>query len=187
VQDSSQLVTRNLRRAAELITSFKHVAVDQTSSQRREFDLGEVLREVVGTLHHTFRKTPYTLDIDVPEGILMDSYPGPLGQVATNLINNALTHGFEGRDHGRMLFRVRPVGTDRVDIEFSDDGKGIPADNLKHVFDPFFTTRLGQGGSGLGLNITYNIIEGLLGGSIRVTSEPGQGTHFVIEIPLKAP
>ncbi len=187
LQASSPLMIRSLTRAAELITSFKHVAVDQTSSQRRKFNLAQVIKELADTVHHTFKRTPHTLVIDVPEDMVLDGYPGPLGQVVTNLINNALVHAFAGRDHGQMKFHAHYAGPERVVLEFSDDGQGIPTANLKHIFDPFFTTRLGKGGSGLGLNIVHNIVEGLLGGSIRVESELGKGTSFIIELPVNAP
>ena len=187
LQTSTPLLTRNLTRAAELITSFKHVAVDQTSSQQREFNLSQVIHEVADTLQHTYKKTPYTLVIDIPENMLMDSYPGPLGQIVTNLINNALVHAFAGRDHGQMKFHARYAGADKIALEFSDDGQGITSENLKRIFDPFFTTRMGQGGSGLGLNIVHNIVEGLLGGNIRAESEPGKGTRFILELPINAP
>lgn len=187
VQISSPAITRNLLRASELINGFKHVAVDQTSSQRREFELGDLVREVVSTLQHTYKKTPYSLDTDIPEGISMNSYPGPLGQVITNLINNALLHAFEGRDSGSMLLVARKTTAEMVYIEFSDNGNGIPEQNLKRIFDPFFTTKLGRGGSGLGLHIVHSIIEGLLGGHIKLESKPREGTKFTIEIPLRAP
>lgn len=187
VASSCPLITRNLVRAADLITSFKHVAVDQTSSQRRQFDLYQVAKEIADTSVCTFKKTPYQLIIDIPQGLIMDSYPGPFGQVLTNLITNALTHAFEGREHGRMHLGAWQQESGHIVLEFSDNGKGIPPDNLKHIFDPFFTTRLGHGGSGLGLNIVHNIVEGLLGGLILVSSVPEQGTRFTITLPVQAP
>jgi signal transduction histidine kinase len=187
VRASSPLITRNLVRAADMITSFKHVAVDQTSSQRRRFDLALVIKEVTDTLSHTFRKTPFRLEIDIPEGIELDSYPGPLGQVITNLINNALVHAFEGRDQGLMRISAQRDRPDWVVLVFTDDGRGIPPENLKHIFDPFFTTRLGQGGSGLGLNIVHNIVEGLLGGNLQVESTLGVCTCFSMDLPRVAP
>ena len=187
VLESSPLLVRNLTRAADLITSFKHVAVDQSSSQRRIFNLHDIIQEVSDTLRHTFSKTPFLLVIDVPKDIVLDSYPGPLGQVLTNLINNALIHAFVDRQQGIMRIVARRDIPDWVVIEFSDDGVGVSAENLKHIFDPFFTTRLGQGGSGLGLNLVHNIIEGLLGGQLQVSSTLGIGTCFTFKIPCIAP
>ena len=187
VLESSPLLVRNLTRAADLITSFKHVAVDQSSSQRRIFNLHDIIQEVSDMLRHTFSKTPFLLAIDVPKDIVLDSYPGPLGQVLTNLINNALIHAFVDRQQGIMRIVARRDIPDWIVIEFSDDGVGISAENLKHIFDPFFTTRLGQGGSGLGLNLVHNIVEGLLGGQLQVRSTLGISTCFTFKIPCIAP
>lgn len=186
-QAGSDLIQRNLSRASELIAGFKQVAADQTSSQRREFELKSTLAEIVATLAPSFRKTAYRLELDVQEGLLMDSYPGPLGQVISNLVINALTHAFAGREQGLMRLSAHQDETPgRVLIVFSDDGIGIPQENLSRVFDPFFTTRRGQGGSGLGLHIVYNIISGVMGGEIRAEST-AMGTRFLISLPLVAP
>ena len=185
--DAADLVERNLRRAAELIVSFKHVAADQSSSQRRPFDLAQVLEEVVATVRPTFKHTGYLLEVELEEGIAMDSYPGPLGQVVNNLINNALLHGFDGTARGVMRLHGRSRADGRVSLLFSDDGKGIPEEQQVRIFDPFFTTRMGEGGSGLGLHIVHNIVVGLLGGRIEVESRPGQGTRFHLVLPRTAP
>lgn len=187
VQASGLLITRSIARAADLIASFKQVAIDQTSSQRRRFELQQVSKEVADTLAYRLKNTAYQLLIDIPDGIAMDSYPGPFGQVLSNLINNALIHGFGGRLQGTIRITAREHQNQRVLLEFSDDGTGISPENLKHIFDPFFTTRLGQGGSGLGLNIVHNIVEGLLGGHLQIESAVGKGTRFLIDLPLQAP
>ncbi|GAB4061700.1 sensor histidine kinase [Uliginosibacterium sediminicola] len=183
---AADLLTRNLIVAGELITSFKQVAVDQTSSQRRRFYLQEVVREIVRTVQPAFRKTPFQIEEDIPPDIELDSYPGPFGQVVTNLLNNTLLHAFDGRDHGKVvLSAVRTA--DSVRFYCTDDGVGIPLANLGKIFDPYFTTKLGQQGSGLGLNIVHNIVTGVLGGEISVDSEPETGTCFSLRLPLKAP
>ena len=187
LQSTTELLTRNLTRAADLITSFKHVAVDQTSSQRRQFELHQVINEVIDTLRYRFKKTPYELVLEIPEDIRMDSYPGPLGQVLTNLLDNALLHGLEGRERGSIRIRVTQIRSDWIRLEFCDDGAGIPPEHQKRLFDPFFTTRLGQGGSGLGLHIVHNIVDGVLGGTIQVKSTSGEGTCFLLELPQTAP
>ncbi len=187
LQSTTELLTRNLTRAADLITSFKHVAVDQTSSQRRKFELRQVIHEVIDTLRYRFKKTPYQLVLEIPENIRMDSYPGPLGQVLTNLLDNALIHGLDGCKQGKIRIQVSRMGSDWIRLKFCDDGVGIPAEHQGRLFDPFFTTRLGQGGSGLGLNIVHNIVEGVLGGTIQVKSAPGKGTCFILELPQTAP
>lgn len=185
---AGDVLVRNLHKAAELIASFKQVAVDQTSSQRRGFDLAETVAEVVATLAPVMRKTPYVVEQSVPEGIRLDSYPGPLGQVVTNLINNAIIHGFDGRNHGciRITAEMATEG-EHVVLKMIDDGKGIPPDVLPRIFDPFFTTKLGQGGSGLGLNIVHNMVFGILGGRISAESTPGKGSCFIMELALTAP
>jgi signal transduction histidine kinase len=118
---------------------------------------------------------------------MMESYPGPLGQILINLINNALLHAFDGRQNGKITIAAEALKDSTIRLTVTDDGIGIPTSNLNRVFDPFFTTKLGFGGSGLGLNITYNLIQELLGGDIHVTSTEGQGTCFTLTLPLRAP
>ncbi len=184
---AADMLLRNLQRAAELIRSFKGVAVDRTSSQRREFELAEVVQETLLTLAPTLKHQPYQINCQIPAGIRLDSYPGPLGQILSNLLNNAIVHAFAGRTEGQIDICAEQKDSQHLTLRFSDNGGGIAPENLKRIFDPFFTTRLGQGGSGLGLNIVYNLATGLLGGSIRVDSTPGLGTSFTLEIPLSAP
>lgn len=184
---AGELIARNLHRAADLITSFKHVAVDQTSENRRDFELRSTLEEIVATLSPMLKKTPHRLTLDIPSGIVLNSYPGALGQIVTNLVNNALLHAFEGRDCGLMTLSAEPLDNRQVQLTFSDDGIGMPPETLKRIFDPFFTTRLGQGGSGLGMSIVHNLIYSLLDGVIEVESSPDQGTRFTIQLPLNIP
>ncbi|MEI6414693.1 MAG: ATP-binding protein, partial [Pseudomonadota bacterium] len=189
-QDSlmaSELIERNITRAAELITSFKQVAIDQTSSQRRHFNLRETLAEVLSTLRPTFKNSPHHVEIHIPGDIALDSFPGPLGQIVTNFVNNALLHAFDAEYIGIMKINGKTLNRDQVLLVFSDNGKGIAPEHLKRIYDPFFTTRLGTGGSGLGLNIVHNIITGLLGGKIRVDSTLGAGTTFEVILPITAP
>ena len=184
-RESSQLIMRSLHGAAELVSSFRQVSVDQSSVQRRRFELARACGEIMATMMNQVRLAGHALEIAVPGGIVMDSYPGPLGQVLINFVNNALVHAFEGPG-GTMRLSAALLGEDWVRIAFQDDGRGIPAQHLARVFDPFFTTRMGQGGTGLGLNIAHTITTTLLGGSIRVESEAGRGTLFVLELPLAA-
>lgn len=185
--DGLMLLSRNLGRASELIVHFKQVAVDQASGNRREFDLSRVVVEMVETLRPQFKHTPHRITTEVPDGIVMQSYPGPLEQVLTNLVMNGLIHAFD--DHAQGVITIRAsLGDDaQVRIQVSDNGSGIADEHLAKVFDPFFTTKLGQGGSGLGLHIVYNIVSSTLGGHIRVTSQQGSGTTFAVEVPLIAP
>ncbi|MES2538415.1 MAG: PAS domain S-box protein [Pseudomonadota bacterium] len=184
---AGDILERNLYRAANLVSSFKQVAVDQTSSQRREFSLAEVVSEIMLTLSPAITKTAFKVMQTISDDIAMDSYPGPLGQVLTNLINNALLHGFEGRTSGTVAIEAQVATEGWLELTIRDDGIGIAPENLNRVFDPFFTTKLGAGGSGLGLPITHNIVTSILGGKIRMQSEVNAGTRFVLLLPLVAP
>lgn len=184
-QQGSDILMRSLHHAADLVSSFKQVAVDQTSVNRRVFDLHATVVDILNTLGPTLRKTTHTVECQIPLNIEMDSYPGPLSQILSNLINNAILHGFEGREHGQIRIAARLSSEDSVEITVCDNGVGILPEHLTKVFDPFFTTKFGKGGSGLGLNIVYNLITTSLGGRIRVDSEPGQGTRFTLDLPLR--
>jgi signal transduction histidine kinase len=184
---AAELMMRGLAGAADLISSFKQVAVDRTTEQRRNFNLHQVCHEVVATLMNRIRAAGHDIELRVDEAIGMDSHPGPLGQVLTNLINNALLHAFDQGHGGRMVLSASSPQEGRVRIEFRDDGAGIAQQHLERIFDPFFTTKLGQGGSGLGLSISYNIVTSLLGGQITVDSGEGAGTCFGLDLPLTAP
>ncbi|MDG4597698.1 MAG: PAS domain S-box protein [Candidatus Contendobacter sp.] len=187
VREGSEILQRNLQRAADLISSFKQVAVDQSSYQRRAFALDEVVHEIALALSPTLRRSPATLEVAIDPALRLDSFPGPLGQVLMNLITNALVHAFDGRERGVIRIESIPAAPGRVGLRVSDDGNGIDPAHLSRLFDPFFTTRLGQGGSGLGLHIVYNLVTGLLGGTITVHSVLGQGAEFSLELPLIAP
>lgn len=186
VNQGMQIVVRGLERAAKLVDNFKQVAVDQGGEQRRLFDLRYTIDGLVALMNTTLSKTPYRLILEVPVGIEMNSFPGPIEQIVTNLINNSVLHGFAGRDHGQMRL-VAEADDENIYLVYSDDGLGMSDEVVRHVFDPFFTTRLGSGGSGLGMNICYNLITGLLGGRIDLSSAPGQGCRFSIVLPRVAP
>jgi ligand-binding sensor domain-containing protein/signal transduction histidine kinase len=185
-REATSLIMRSLHAAADLVDSFRQVSVDQGSRQRRRFDLARACQEIAATMMNQVRRAGHTLELRVGPGIQMDSYPGPLGQVMINFINNAMLHAFDAPG-GRMALSAVELGSGQVRVQFADDGRGIPPEHLSRIFDPFFTTRMGQGGNGLGLNIAYNLVTTLLGGSIRVESSPGQGTVFIIDLPLSAP
>ena len=181
---SFELLENSLQHAAQLIHSFKQVAVDQTSSKRREFNLLDTINEITQTLHHKIKRTKIKYSIEGPDDIILDSFPGPLGQVITNLFNNAILHGFEGKEEGEIIIRFNSLGNE-VRLLFSDNGTGVDEENITKLFDPFYTTKLGKGGSGLGLNIVHSIITNLMGGAIHVESRIG--TTFEIKLPLIAP
>jgi signal transduction histidine kinase len=138
------------------------------------------------TLSPTLRKSACAVTVDVADSLQMDSYPGPLGQVLTNLINNALIHGFPENQTGTIAITARMEDGDRAVLQVQDDGRGIQSADLPHVFEPFFTTRMGQGGSGLGLHIVHNLVTSVLGGTISARSEPGHGANFQLTIPCTA-
>lgn len=187
VNDGEEILLRALGTASDLVTRFKQISVDQASNQRRCFDLQKMLEDVVGLLGPMYKNTPYVLNLDLAAGIELDSYPGPLSEVVTHLVTNALSHAFEGRSSGVMQLSTRRLGETQVELTFSDDGVGIPEADLSHVFDPFFTTRLGRGGVGLGLSMVYNVVTGILGGEVHLASQVGQGAQVRIRIPLSAP
>jgi signal transduction histidine kinase len=184
---ASELVLRGLTSAAELVNSFKQVAVDRTTEQRRHFNLRQVCRESIATMMTRIRAANHSIELRIGEHIALDSYPGPFGQVVTNFINNALLHAFDAERRGRMVLSAHSPVEGRVLVEFRDDGAGIAQQHLPRIFDPFFTTKLGQGGSGLGLSISYNIVTALLGGQVAVASSAHGGTCFTLDLPLQAP
>lgn len=185
--EGSTLAERSLHRASDLVRSFKQVAVDQTSERRRAFDLADAVREVVETLRPNLKGTQHEVRIDIAPGIRMESFPGPLGQVIINLVMNAVLHAFEGRPQGLITLRAKPLEDQKVLLECADNGNGIAPEHLSRVFDPFFTTRLGQGGSGLGLAIVHRLVTQVLGGQITVESGTLEGTAFTLRLPLVAP
>jgi signal transduction histidine kinase len=183
---ADQLVA-NLQRAAELVQSFKQVAVDRSSDDRRVFDLKLATEQVIASVRSRLLKSQSSLVIEMPSDITMDSFPGPYGQVLTNLIFNAVTHGFTDEPGGQMLIKARRLGLDQVEITFADDGGGMAEAIQRHVFDPFFTTRRAQGSIGLGLYIVHNLVTQQLGGRITLSSAPGKGTTICMTLPMLAP
>jgi signal transduction histidine kinase len=179
---SSSMVLSNLNRAADLIQSFKQVAVDQSSEEQRTFNLKQYLSEVLIPLKPKLRTTHHQVEIRGNEAIALNSYPGALSQIITNLVMNSLTHAYSPEDAGHLVFDFKQEG-EQIILEYSDDGKGIPKENLSKIFDPFFTTKRGQGGSGLGLHIVYNLVTQKLNGTIECDSQVGVGTKFIIKLP----
>jgi signal transduction histidine kinase len=184
---TSEILMRNLQRAADIVANFKQVAADQTSMQRRAFLLSEVVSANLLTLMPTIKRTPFQVVQAVPDALMMDSYPGPLGQVVANLVNNAIMHSFEGRGEGKVELVAEFETSDRIALHVRDNGNGISVADQERIFDPFFTTKMGAGGSGLGLHIVHNIVTDILGGRITVTSTIGHGTCFTLSLPLEAP
>lgn len=187
-RQATDLLLRNLSRAGDLVESFKQIAVDQTSSLRREFSLLSTVSEILLTLQPTLGLSKCSVETAIADDLHLNSYPGPLGQVLTNLINNAIVHGFDsGRVPGNIRIHAEAIDKENLTLNVGDDGCGIQAEDLGRIFEPFFTTRFGQGGSGLGLHIVHNIVTGLLGGQLDVSSSPGKGSTFTLKLPLVAP
>jgi signal transduction histidine kinase len=183
---AGQLVT-DLERAGGLIQSFSQVAVDRSGAKRRPFDLKLSTEQIISSLQPSLRNLQLSLAIDMPDGIIMDSYPGPYGQVLTDLVTNAAVHAFADAQGGHILIEARPLDGGQVEITLSDNGEGMAANVLQHAFDPFFTTRRFHGHAGLGLFIVHNIVTQQLGGRIMLSSAPAKGTTFRITVPMAAP
>ncbi|MFO1109440.1 MAG: HAMP domain-containing sensor histidine kinase [Bradyrhizobium sp.] len=185
-RDAAQQLVANLHRAGELIQSFKQVAVDRSHAERRQFSLSEATDQIVASLRPVLKRSAIQLAVDVPEGLLIDGYPGSYGQILTNLFLNAANHGFADGRSGTISISARPRGSDDVEIIFADNGAGMTPDVQRQAFDPFFTTRRNEGGTGLGLHIVYNLVTQQLGGRILLESRLGQGTTFRIIMPRVA-
>ena len=183
---STQLIA-NLNRAAELIQSFKQVATDRSYSNQRAFDVGELTEQIVVSLRPGLGKQNLNLDFECRPGLTMNSYPGPYGQVLTNLFLNAVAHAFPGNKAGTIKIKVIELGSENVEVLFSDDGRGMDADVRRKAFDPFFTTRRDQGSTGLGLHIVHAIVTNCLGGTLELDSEPRKGTTIRLILPRLAP
>jgi len=186
-RELSHLIAANSERAADLIQSFKLVAIDQSSGERRRFVLAEYIEELLRSLSPTLRLAKCRVDVDCPAGLTVDGYPGALSQILTNLVMNVLTHAYGPDQPGRIAIAVHATVDDHIVLDVADEGRGIAPDVLPKIFDPFFTTCRGAGGSGLGLHIAYNLVVGTLRGSIAVESRPGHGTRFTLRFPRIAP
>ncbi|WP_247896285.1 ATP-binding protein [Azospirillum argentinense] len=185
--EAAQLMLLNIDRAAQLIQSFKQIAVDQASEERRVFDLRDYIDEVLRSLGVRIKRAAHGVEVDCPADLLIDGYPGALSQVLTNLVMNSIIHGYAPGQHGTLRVAARAVGGDEVELVYADDGRGIPSELHGKVFEPFFTTSRGTGGSGLGLNIVYNIATRRLRGRIALDSAPGRGAAFTLRFPRVAP
>lgn len=185
-RDAAGQLVANLHRAGELIQSFKQVAVDRSHAERRQFSLSEATDQIIASLRPVLKRAPITLSVDMPEGLIIDGYPGSYGQILTNLFLNAANHAFADGRSGAITISARPRGSDDVEIIFADNGAGMTPDVQRQAFDPFFTTRRNEGGTGLGLHIVYNLVTQQLGGRMMLESRLGQGTTFRIIIPRVA-
>jgi signal transduction histidine kinase len=183
-EENTAIIYRNLKRAAELITRFKKVGVDQASEEARTFNIKKLLDEALLTLAPPIKKLPFIINIDCPKELMITSKPGPINQIIINLILNSITHGFDQIEHGVISIRVS-IASDMLTIDYQDDGKGIDPSIINKIFEPFTTTKRGSGGSGLGLHLVYNLVTQALGGEISFSSEIESGVHFKICFPTQ--
>ncbi|KNY25422.1 sensor histidine kinase [Pseudobacteroides cellulosolvens] len=182
--ESIKILVINLERASNLVKSFKQIAVDQTREEKRTFRLKEYIDEVLLSLHPKIKKTKHKIIVNCMDDIWIHASPGGISQVITNLVVNSLVHAFDDGDEGIMTINIINEN-DEIIIEYSDNGKGISESDIKKIYEPFFTTKRGSGGTGLGLNIVYNIVTNEYKGKIKCNSTPGNGTAFIIRIPEK--
>ena len=179
----TELSLANIRRVAELIQTFKKVAVDQSSNDQRSFNLAEYIEQVIVSTHSLTHKGKHTVNVSCPEDLVLYNYPGAFAQIISILISNSVHHGFVNKEHGMITFDFSSQGDDLV-INFEDDGVGASQEVIDNIFEPFYTTTRGSGGSGLGAHILFNLVTQLLMGNIKCTAGTEQGLHFEIIIPM---
>jgi signal transduction histidine kinase len=184
-EENLNIIYRNLNRAAELISSFKQVAVDQSSENDRIFSFAKLIDEILMSMRPKLKKFNHQINVNCEDNFVVESKAGPINQIMINLIMNSIIHGFEDMDKGQIDISIESVDDTKVCIEFKDNGKGIPEHLRKRIFDPFVTTKRGQGGSGLGMHLVFNLVTQALNGSISVVSEEGKGVQFRILFPVK--
>jgi signal transduction histidine kinase len=183
ISESCDIIGSNLRRAADLVKAFKSVAVDQSSAELRQFELGSYINDILTSLRPKLKRTAHEITVEIPEPIELYCDPGTISQIFTNLILNSLSHAFSVNEVGHINITASIIG-EILNITYSDDGKGVDEDIIDRLFDPFVTTKRGQGVSGLGTHIIYNLVTQALGGCIKCVSEVGQGCRFEITIPM---
>ncbi|MGD9212596.1 MAG: PAS domain-containing sensor histidine kinase, partial [Desulfobacteraceae bacterium] len=182
-EESSAMILSNLTRAADLIQSFKRVAVDQSNEIKTNFKIKEYIDEILKSLNSKFKKTKHRIVVNCQKDFEVNNYPGAFSQIMTNLLMNSLIHGFENIDEGIVTIQIER-SDDTAQIEYRDNGIGISKENMEKLFEPFFTTKRGQGGSGLGMHVTYNLVTQTMKGTLTCFSSPGEGTRFVLSFPL---
>jgi len=179
---SSNIIQSNLNRASDLIKSFKQVAVDQTSDEKRQINLLGYVDEVLESLKPNLQRAKHVITVEGDRNVLIDTHPGALSQIITNLVMNSVIHAFDGDDVGHIQITAEK-SEKSISLLYSDDGKGMDEGVCSKIFEPFFTTKRGSGGSGLGMHILYNQVTQTLGGTIDLHSTPGRGSAFEITIP----
>jgi len=182
LMEYEQIIERSLNKSVELIRSFKSVAVEQHTDPEVNINLHQHVYDVVNTVKTLFKQKKYHINIDVDEDFRLITYPSAWNQILTNFLMNSHIHGFEDRIEGEISITFSK-SNGYLTLVYTDNGKGIPEDFKKRVFDPFVTTKRGQGGSGLGLNIVFNLVNAKLGGTIK-SLESEQGVSFKVKVPI---
>ncbi|MBF0270557.1 MAG: HAMP domain-containing histidine kinase [Magnetococcales bacterium] len=182
--EASTMILANLIRAAELVRSFKQVAVDSSSEASRLFDFHTVIHQILQSLHPRLKKTPHKVTVVCPEDLVHFGRPDVFSQIITNFVLNSLQHGLMDDQAGEMRIEMASSGAEIV-LHYADNGRGMGEEERGRIFEPFFTTARHKGGSGLGMHIVFNLATATLGGEIRCQSAPGQGTAFTITFPAR--
>ena len=183
----SDLVLGNLHKAARLINAFKQVAADRSADERCRFNLHLCLENLVASLRPCWQSAGHTVTVACPDDLELESFPGTLDQILTNLVVNSVTHAYEPGQSGHIAIEARALDAETIEIVYADDGRGIPEDLINRVFDPFFTTRRHTGSTGLGLHIVFNLVTTRLRGTLRLESADRPGVRFTLNLPKTAP
>ncbi|MCG7530596.1 HAMP domain-containing histidine kinase [Psychrobium sp. MM17-31] len=181
---AAALIRNNLERTAELVRSFKQISVDQSSDEQRTFNVNEYIHQTLTSIHNAIKQTDIEIKINCDADLVLSSYPGALSQIITNLVLNASIHAFDNAQNFKQIEITAYRETDMLNMTVTDNGKGILPQVKQKIFDPFFTTNRDNGGSGLGLNIVFNIVTSQLKGEIKCDSELGHGAKFSIKFPF---
>lgn len=183
--ENLSIIYRNLNRAAELISSFKQVAVDQSTDSNRKFNVNQLLSEVIISLQPKLKHHQHEIKVECSESLELESKPGPINQILINLIMNSVIHGFENIEKGEINISMNTDESGLCHLTYTDNGKGVSDSLRRKIFDPFVTTKRGSGGSGLGMHLVYNLVSQALGGTIQIESSEGNGVQFNIEFPVE--
>jgi two-component system NtrC family sensor kinase len=186
-REAIDLMEANSDRSANLIRSFKDVAVDRSSDSRRHYHLATYIDEVLSTLRPELKKTRLETVVSIDRTIEVDGFPGAMAQIVTNLVMNSIKHGYAPGAEGKLTFHGTLDDHNWVRLVYSDTGDGVPDELRKTMFDPFVTTKRGKGGSGLGLHILHNIVVGKFGGRVAYRDTEGGGATFDLHFPAAAP
>jgi signal transduction histidine kinase len=182
-REASDLILLNLKRASDLISSFKQVAVDQSAEDKRKFNVKNYIDELLLSIRPKYKKTKHSIAVQCPGDLEINSYPGAFAQIMTNLIMNSLIHGFEHIEDGHISIDVS-ADENQIQMLYRDDGKGMDQETVQKIFDPFFTTKRSHGGTGLGMHLVYNLVTQTMGGIIECYSAKEKGVEFRISFPF---